>query len=104
MSKKENQRYTPEFRLEALKLVSEQGMSVAQAAQRLNMSVGTLASWNTQARKINLPQSPEALNVTELTAELKQLRKELAETKMERDILKKATAYFARESLPSTRS
>ena len=35
MSKKENQRYTPEFRSEALKLVSEQGMSVAQAAQRL---------------------------------------------------------------------
>ena len=63
MSKKENQRYTPEFRIEALKLVSEQGMSVAQAAQRLNMSVGTLASWNTQARKTSPAQSPEALNV-----------------------------------------
>ena len=46
-------------------------MSVAQAAQRLNMSVGTLASWNTQARKTNLPQSPELLSVTELTAQLR---------------------------------
>jgi len=42
--------------------------------------------------------------VTDLEAENSRLRKELSETRMERDILKKATAYFARESLPGTRS
>jgi len=106
MSKRKTQTYSPEYRAEAIKLVMEQGLSVAEAATRLNMNQGTLAYWTTQARKglksassLAGSQSP-----VELAAENKQLRKELAEARMERDILKKATAYFARESLPGTRS
>ncbi len=84
----------------------EQGFSVAEAATRLNMNQGTLAYWVTQARKAgkNTPAKAGAQSAAELATENKQLRKELAEARMERDILKKATAYFARESLPGTRS
>lgn len=106
MSKRVAQSYTPEFRAEAIKLVLEQGFSVAEAAVRLNMNQGTLAYWVTQARKVskNTPVKAGTPSASELMAEVRQLRKELAEARMERDILKKATAYFARESLPGTRS
>jgi transposase len=50
------------------------------------------------------PLAPGARSAAELAIENARLRKELAEARMERDILKKATAYFARESLPGTRS
>ena len=106
MSKRVTQSYTPEFREEAIKLVLEQGMSAPEAATRLNMNQSTLTYWVTQARKAG-KSSPSAAGMpsaTELMAEVRQLRKELAEARMERDILKKATAYFARESLPGTRS
>lgn len=106
MSKRITETYTPEYRAEAIKLVLEQGLSVAEAATRLNMNHGTLAYWATQARKgVKLASSVAgAQSPAELEAENKRLRKELAEARMERDILKKATAYFARESLPGTRS
>ena len=70
------------------------------------MNQGTLAYWVTQARKAgkNAPATAGAPSAAELMTEVRQLRKELAEARMERDILKKATAYFARESLPGTRS
>lgn len=106
MSKRVTQSYTPEFRAEAIKLVIDQGMSVADAASRLGMNQGTLAYWATQARRGTKPSngSPGMQSVESLMAEVSQLRKELAEVKMEREVLKKATAYFARESLPGTRS
>ena len=106
MSKRVTQSYTAEFRAEAVKLVLEQGFSVVEAAARLNMNQGTLAYWVTQARKTGNPSPAKAgtPSASDLMAEVRQLRKELAETRMERDILKKATAYFARESLPGTRS
>ncbi len=104
MSKNVSQSYTPEFRAEAVKLVIEKGMSQEDAAKRLNMPKGTLGYWVASARKGHVPSDPNGLNAVELAAELARVRKELAEVRMERDILKKATAYFARESLPGTRS
>ena len=56
------------------------------------------------AKASKSPSAPGARSASDLEAENTRLRKELAETRMERDILKKATAYFARESLPGTRS
>ena len=106
MSKRVTPSYSPEYRAKAIKLVLEQGMTTAEAAARLNMNQGTLAYWVTQARK-GKKASPSTVgqpSVESLSAEVRQLRKELAEARMERDILKKATAYFARESLPGTRS
>jgi len=101
---RKQQRYTPEFRAEAVKLVTEQGLSQHEAAKRLAIPKGTLANWIAATKTSIHPLAPGARSATDLEAENAQLRKELAEARMERDILKKATAYFARESLPGTRS
>jgi transposase len=97
--------YTPEFRAEAVKLVLAQGLSLEEAAQRIAMPKGTLANWVSTAKRGTAGTvMPGSRTVPELEAEVARLRKELAETRMERDVVKKAAAYFARESLPGTRS
>jgi len=101
---KKQQRYTPEFRAEAVKLVTEQGLSQQAAADRLAIPKGTLANWMAASKDSNHLSAPGARSAAELEKENARLRKELAEARLERDILKKATAYFARESLPGTRS
>lgn len=101
---RKQQRYTAEFRVEAVKLIWEEGLSLEGAAQRLGIPKGTLANWVSKAKGSPVPTAPGARSVAELEAEVKQLRKELAEARQERDVLKKATAYFAKESLQGTRS
>ncbi len=97
-------RYTKEFRLEAVKLVMEQGLSWAEAARRLSLPTSTLAHWVKAAKAGRLGEVGKNYRpLTEIEMELARAKKELAEVKMERDILKKAAAYFARESLPGTR-
>jgi transposase len=97
-------RYTREFRQEAVKLITEEKLSLPEAARRLSLAPSTLAYW-VKAYKagklgdIGKGQKP----LTEVEMELARTKKELAEVKMERDILKKAAAYFAKESLPGTR-
>lgn len=102
--RKKQQRYTPEFKAEAVKLVLEQGIQQSLAARRLGIPEGTLATWVAAAKLSLQPSAPGSRSAPDLLAENAKLRKELAEARMERDILKKATAYFARESLPGTRS
>jgi len=100
---KPKQSYSIEFRAEAVKLVLEQGLSQGEAASRLGIPKGTLANWVVAARSGGEKPAPGARTVVELEAENARLRRELAEARMERDIVKKAAAYFARESLPGTR-
>jgi len=96
--------YTPELKEEAVKLVLAQGLSIEQAAARVSIPKGTLANWVAAAKRgPSAAAAPGSRSVAELEAENAKLRKELAEAKMERDIVKKAAAYFAQESLPSTR-
>ena len=104
MTKKKQQRYTPEFRAEAVKLVTEQGLSQEAAAARLAIPTGTIGNWVAAAKRATVGAVPGSRSAADLEAENTRLRKELAEARMERDILKKATAYFVRESLPGTRS
>ena len=97
-------RYAREFRQEAVKLVTEEKLSLPETARRLSLAPSTLNYWVKaykagKLREIGKMQKP----LTELEMELARTKKELAEVKMERDILKKAAAYFARESLPGTR-
>ena len=97
-------RYTKEFREEAVKLVTEEKISLPEASRRLSLPPSTLATWVKAFKAgklggIGKMQRP----LTEIEMELARAKKELAEVKMERDILKKAAAYFARESLPGTR-
>lgn len=91
--------YTPEFRLEAVKLVEETRMSIAQAAKQLSVPKSSLHKWVALARAGNLSTVGQGQRIpSELEVELARTRKELAETKMERDLLKKFATYFAKES------
>ena len=97
-------RYTSEFRQEAVKLVTEEGLSWAKAARQLSLPTSTLANWVKAAKAGKLGDVGKTYRpLTEIEMELARTKRELAEVKMERDILKKAAAYFARESLPGTR-
>ena len=102
---KTNRSYTPEFREEAVKLVLEQGLSQAEAAEKLGIPKGSLANWVVNAkRRGDRRVQPGEPTLEELKAEVVRLRKDLARAEMEREIVKKAAAYFARESLQGTRS
>ena len=96
MDKAKRGRYTPEFKLEAVRLV-QAGQSVTATAQVLGISDKTLHSWVTLARKGQLI-APGAKPVSAEQMELARLRADNAKLRMERDILKKATAYFAKIS------
>ena len=99
-----NGKYTKEFRLEAVKLVTEEGMAVTAAARRLSLAPSTLDNWMKLAKTGKLGDVGKKYRpLTDVEIELARTKRELAEVKMERDILKKAAAYFAKESLPGTR-
>lgn len=95
------QSYSKEFKAEAVRTVLENQLSISEGASRLSIPEGTLGQWVTAARK-GLA-TPGTRSVAELESEVMRLRKALNEVQLERDILKKATAYFARESLKNTR-
>ncbi len=101
---KENRSYSEELKAEAVKMVIEQGLSREEAARQLMIPKGTIGNWLAIAKLGKIPALPGERSNAELIAENNRLRKELAEARMEREILKKATAYFAKESLPGTRS
>lgn len=92
-------RYTAEFREAAVRQVLDGGRSVPQVARSLEMSEKTLANWVGKARRGQpLLKRPPAQPVDELQAELSRLRQENARLKLEKEILRKAAAYFAKES------
>ena len=97
-------RYTKEFREEAVKLVTEEKLLLPEVARQLSLAPSTLSYWvkaykGGKLGEIGKMQRP----LTKVEMELAKTKKELVEVKMERDILKKAAAYFAKESLPGTR-
>lgn len=104
MKKEGKPSYTPEFQAEAVKLVLAQGLSVQSAAKQLSLPKSTLANWVRTAKSGKQMTMPGARTVAELEVEVAKLRRELTEAQMERDILKKATAYFAKESQKGTRT
>jgi transposase len=105
MERVPRQKYTKEFREQAVQLVLEQELTTPEAARRLAISDKTLANWVFRARRGQLAKLGESRRpVTDLEAEVSRLKRDLAEARMERDILKKATAYFAKAQLPGTRS
>ena len=97
-------RYTKELREEAVKMVLEERLSVPEAARRLSLPPSTLGNWLKACKEGRLGEIGSSYRpLTELEMELARTKKEMADVKMERDILKKAAAYFAKESLPGTR-
>lgn len=96
------QRYTEEFKQEAVKLVRDGDFSIAEAGRRLEIPAMTLKHWVNRSKNSKSGSSSGRM-VTELEAENSRLRKELAESRLETERIKKAMAYFAKESLPGTR-
>ena len=90
--------YTKEFKADAVGLVVEQGYSSAEVGRRLGVSENNVNRWVRQYRDKNESTSPDGLTREQLEAELKRLRKENKRLEMEREILKKAAAFFASES------
>ena len=89
--------FTREFKLEAVKLVTERGMSKSQAARDLGIHVNVLRSWIEDFKRDAKQAFPGRGKLRTDDAEIAKLKRELADAKAERDILKKAIAYFARE-------
>ncbi|GFE61802.1 transposase [Geobacter sp. AOG2] len=89
-----DKRYTDEFKQEAIKQITERGHSVADVASRLGVTAFSLYAW--LKKYGHGPQ--QAAYVEDQQTEIRRLKAELKRVTEERDILKKATAYFARES------
>jgi transposase len=95
-----DRKYTIAFREAAVKQVIEGERSVPSVARSLEMSAKTLANWVWRARKGQaLVKRQPGTPVTELEAEVARLRQENAKLRLEKEILKKAAAYFAKESM-----
>lgn len=92
-------KYPPEFRREAVELVLTSGRSRVEVARSLGISPNTLANWVHAERRVRERASdPEALSESELV-ELKRLRKENVQQRVDMEILRRAAAYFARETM-----
>ena len=87
--------YTREFKLQALKMLADQGLSVAEAARRLGVTEGSVRAWREAALAGGDAAFPGRGNLPPAEDELRRLRAENARLRAERDLLKKAAAYFA---------
>lgn len=85
--------FTPEFKKDAVALISEQGYSVAKAARAVDVNENNLRRWK---KELEQEATGERLNADE-RAELARLRRENKELRLEKEILKKASAFFAKE-------
>ena len=90
--------FTPEFKASAVRLVLDEGKPISEVARDLDLTRSALNGWVNQARVDRGKGAAGALTTTE-KEELSRLRKEVRELRMERDILKKAAAFFAKESV-----
>ena len=99
MTTRNKRNFSPEFRLESAKLVLEQGYSVKEAAEAINVGKSTLDKWVRQlsAERNGLPNS--GAPITPDQQRIKELEKKLKRVEMEKDILKKATALLMSDSM-----
>ena len=99
---KKRRTFTREFKIEAVKLVTEKGLSIAEAARSLGLHENLLRLWKKSLEKElqgDQPVFPGHGNRPALEQQIHELRLENRRLQMERDILKKATALFAKEAM-----
>jgi len=94
MTRRHRRKFTDEFKAETVKLIRESGRTVGSVARELDLTETAVRSWVKQAEASG---SANTLSPDE-RAELRRLRKENRELRMEKEILRKATAFFAKES------
>ena len=87
--------YTAEFKLQAVKMITDQKLSVAEAARRLDVGENLLRNWKKAFDERGGNAFPGHGNLSPADEELRRLRGDVARLKAERDLLKKAAAYFA---------
>jgi transposase len=95
MSSRERRKFTPEYKAEVVALVHSSGKAVTRIAKELDLTPSAVSRWVEQAKQRSTPEGRATIDDA---AELRRLRKELVQIKMERDFLKKAAAFFAREN------
>ena len=97
MTKRERRKYDREFKIEAVKLVTERGTSIAEAARNLGIHENLLRTWKKKYLEDTADSFPGKGHLKPQDEQLRRLRKKLADVEEERDILKKALAIFSKE-------
>ena len=97
MEKRKRRKFTKEFKAEAVRLCRVGDRSIGQIAKELDLTETALRAWSKQA-EVDEGQGPPGALTTAEREELVRLRREVKRLEMEREILKKATAFFAKES------
>src|SRR4051794_29349153 len=95
--RRKRRHFTPEYKAEVVKLCRGSGKSIGEVCRDLELTETSVREWLRQA-EVDGGRGPEGALTTEESNELRQLRRENRELRMEREILKKATAFFAKES------
>lgn len=91
-------KYSREFKIEAVRLVTEGGQGVAETARELGINANLLGRWKRQLAEDGEEAFPGKGRMKPMEEEIRRLQGEVKRLRQERDFLKKATAYFARES------
>jgi transposase len=97
MSKKHRKSYSREFKLEAVRLITDKKYSIAEAARNLGVEYSVLRRWKQQLADDPLNAFPGKGQTNPADQQMRELQRELDRVKQERDILKKALAYFAED-------
>jgi len=96
MTKRIRRKYDREFKIEAVKLVTERGTSIAEAARNLGIHENLLRTWKKKYEEDTVDSFPSKGHLKPQDEQLRRLRKKLADVEEERDILKKALAIFSK--------
>lgn len=91
-------KYSREFKIEAVRLVTEGGQTIAETARELGVNAGLLGHWKRQLTRNGEQAFPGKGRMKPLEEEVRRLQRDLKRVRQERDFLKKTTAFFARES------
>ena len=95
--RKKRRKFSAEFKAEAVKVVADSGKSISQVARDLDLTESSLRKWVLQA-EVDRGRGPAGALTTDEKEELRRLRQEIRTLRIEREILKKAAAFFAKEN------
>lgn len=102
MTKRIRPNFTPEFRLESAQLVLDQGYSIKEAAEAMNVGKSTMDKWVRQLKDERDGITPKATPMTPDQLKIRELEKKIKRIEMEKEILKKATALLASDSFKTS--